>query len=76
MSNSNIEIIVSDDSNYIIEIGTQGPAGVDGAGRAVVQDTPPLTGVNGELWFDDSTEILKVYVNGAWRNQTLDDQFY
>lgn len=71
-----VEVVITEGNNYIIEVGTQGPPGIDGAGRAVVQDSPPLTGVTGELWFDDSTDILKVYANGAWQSQTLDDQFY
>lgn len=71
-----VEVVVVDGENYIIEVGTQGPPGIDGAGRATVQDSPPLVGVEGELWFDDSTDILKIYANGTWQSQTLDDQFY
>lgn len=73
---SNVEVIITEGENYILEVGVQGPPGVDGAGRATVQDSPPLTGVQGELWFDDSTEILKIYANGSWHSQTIDDQFY
>ena len=43
---------------------------------AVVQDTQPLVGADGQLWFDDNTSILKVYANGDWQNLTLDDQFF
>ena len=71
-----VEVVIVDGDNYIVEVGTQGPPGIDGAGRAIVQDSPPLVGVEGELWFDDSTDILKIYANGTWQSQTLDDQFY
>jgi hypothetical protein len=71
-----VEVVITEGDNYIIEVGTQGPPGVDGAGRATVQDSEPLVAVNGELWFNDSTDVLKVYANGVWQTQTLDDEFF
>lgn len=43
---------------------------------AIVTDSEPLTGSTGELWYNDSTDILRVYASGTWQNQTLDDGFF
>lgn len=43
---------------------------------AIVTDSEPLVGSQGELWFNDSTEVLKVYANNGWQTQTMDDGFY
>lgn len=43
---------------------------------AIVSDSPPLTGSTGELWFQDSTDVLRVYAAGNWQGQTLDDGFF
>jgi hypothetical protein len=43
---------------------------------AIVSDSEPLTGSNGELWFNDSTDVLRVYAGSTWQTQTLDDGFF
>jgi len=77
MSN-NIEVIITEGNNYILEVGVQGPPGTGGSGGGgvIIQDSQPLIGSEGELWFNDSTDILKVYANGAWQVQTLDDEYF
>lgn len=57
-------------TNYDYEWGTISTA------TAIVTDSEPLVGSQGELWFDDSTEVLRVYANDSWREQTMDDGFY
>lgn len=91
---SNIEIIVTDDTNYIIEVGTQGPPGagaVQGANQVPFTPYHTITGTNvqvaleqladelfksptapdtnveeGDIWYDTTLDILKVYINGVW----------
>lgn len=58
------------DTNYDYEWGTISSA------TALVTDSEPLVGSQGELWFNDSTEVLRVYANGGWQTQTMDDGFY
>lgn len=55
--------------------GPQGPQGVPGASgtnTAVVSATAPPTPVNGQLWFDTSTNTLKTWSSsaGAWLIET------
>ncbi len=79
MSTNTIEVIVTEGNNYIIEVGIQGPPGTGGSGSgggAIIQDSQPLTGTEGQLWFNDSTDILKVYANGVWQTQTMDDEYF
>lgn len=76
---SQVEIIVQDSNNYILEVNTQGPPGIAGdagIGKAYVSSSAPLTGLEGELWFNDETEVLRVYANGSWQVQTMDDEFF
>ena len=82
MTIQSVEIVVSESNNYIIEVGVQGPPGPrgpsgDGTGTGLlVQTSEPLSGATGDMWFSDETNVLKIYVNGVWTNQTQDDQFY
>lgn len=55
--------------------GSQGIQGIPGTG-AVVQDSTPLVGQLGELWFNSNTQVLKVYANADWQNQTQDDGYF
>ena len=65
--------------HLIIETGIQGPPGPPGTGtlaQAIVQDVEPTSGTTGDMWFNDSTDILKIYANGVWQTQTLDDEWF
>ena len=73
---SDFDVSVTGEKHIIIETGVQGPPGILGIARAIVQDSEPLVGTEGDLWFNDSTEILKVYANDAWQTQTIDDQYF
>ena len=55
--------------------GPQGPIGLPG-GTAIVQDTQPVLGATGEMWFNDTTNVLRVYANSDWQFQTMDDGFF
>ncbi|MEM9945482.1 MAG: hypothetical protein AAF810_05390 [Cyanobacteria bacterium P01_D01_bin.36] len=50
----------------------------DGAGSAlaIVADSEPPTGDDGQLWYNFSTNILRVRYDGNWDDQTLDDGQY
>lgn len=76
--NNNI-VSITGEKNIIIETGVQGPPGidgVDGSGKAIVQDFPPGSGETGDLWFNNNTQNLQVYVEGDWTNQSLDAGYY
>lgn len=49
--------------------------GSGGTAKALanVTDSEPLSGDTGELWFNDSTDELKVRANAAWNALTVDD---
>ena len=55
--------------------GIQGIQGIPGTG-AVVQDSTPLVGQLGELWFNTTTKVLTVYDNTTWQNQSQDDGYF
>lgn len=73
---SNYKVIVEDTTNVVVQVGEQGPPGQSSIGRALVQDSEPTSGTTGDLWFSDETDVLKIYANGTWQNQTIDDQFF
>lgn len=58
----------------VIETGVQGPPGE--ASFALIQDVEPTTGIEGQLWFNDTTDVLKVYADGTWQTQTMDDEYF
>ena len=34
----------------------------------IMEPNAPLAPYNGSLWFDTQNDVLKVYVNGQWKN--------
>lgn len=76
VSGDTIEVILNDTPQVTLEVGVQGPPGISGIGKATVQDSTPLVGTEGELWFNDSTNILRIYANSDWQFQTLDDGYF
>ncbi|MEM6836273.1 MAG: hypothetical protein AAGF24_04810 [Cyanobacteria bacterium P01_H01_bin.121] len=50
--------------------------GLPGLALATVADSAPSTGQNGQLWFNFSTNVLRVWYDDEWVNQTLDDGQY
>jgi hypothetical protein len=54
--------------------GPQGPAGASGTMTAVVAATAPVSPVNGTLWYDTSTQTMRVWNSGlgAWQVSTAD----
>lgn len=62
----------SSDSNY----DTEWVDSVAGNALAIVQENEPLTGVEGEIWFNPTTKIEKIYANGVWQNTSLDGEHF
>lgn len=50
--------------------------GVPGLALATVADSAPPTGQNGQLWFNFSSNVLRVWYDDGWEDQTLDDGQY
>jgi hypothetical protein len=73
---TSFNVYVEDSTNVVVTVGEQGPPGNSAIGRALVQDAEPTSGTTGDLWFSDETDVLKIYANGVWQNQTIDDQFF
>lgn len=63
------EVSVSVGHGFPIQLGNGGTA----KALATVTDSEPLSGDTGELWFNDSTDELKVRANAAWNPLTVDD---
>ena len=57
----------------VIETGVQGPPGL--TQNVIISDSEPV-GAEGQLWFSDETDVLKIYANGIWQQQSIDDQFF
>lgn len=58
----------------VVETGVQGPVGP--SNTVIISDSEPLVAGEGQLWFSDETDVLKVYANGSWQSQSIDDQFF
>ena len=71
-------IVVLTDPPRIISVGPQGPQGPPGSGSVYVQETAPSPVVEGDLWLQPSTSIMRVRANGIWeevvyRSQLADE---
>lgn len=72
--------IIEEKENLIVEVGTQGPPGlngtngVDGQGFAIVSESEPLLATEGEIWFNPTTKVEKIYALGVWQNTSVDGQ--
>ncbi len=73
---TNNQVSITGEQNIIVETGVQGPPGIDGIGTALVSDSTPLTGQDGELLFNPTNKVLRVYANSDWQFQTMDDGFF
>ena len=73
---------VIENENLVVTIGVQGPPGadgvdgVDGHGLAIVSETEPLTAAEGDIWFNPTTKLEKIYATGAWQSKTIDGLYF
>ena len=56
--------------------GAQGPKGDPGTASVFIGDSPPSVSAEGEIWFNDVTDVLQVYANSSWNCLTQDDGYY
>lgn len=54
------------------EPGPQGPAGAN----TIISESEPLTGVDGEQWFNPTLQVLSVWHDGGWDPVGADDLQY
>ena len=50
--------------------------GIPGLALATISDSAPPTGQNGQFWFNQTTNELRIWYQDGWERQTLDDGQY
>jgi len=43
---------------------------------AIVQESEPTSGVEGQIWFQPVTQIMSVYTSGVWKPEFSDDGYF
>lgn len=78
---SNTIVEVLDNNSLVVEVGLQGPPGVNGAdgSGAHIGSTPPPASTEGTIWYDTVAKQLKVYRSTIWEalpyNEELNGTF-
>ena len=78
---SNTIVEVLDNNSLVVEVGLQGPPGVNGAdGQGTyIGATSPTTPTEGMIWYDTVAKQLKVYRTTIWEplpyNEELNGTF-
>ena len=58
------------------DFDTEWVSSVAGNALAIVSESEPLNGVEGEIWFNPTTKIEKIYANYDWQNTSLDGEHF
>lgn len=55
---------------------TKAQLGLSDASNIKIQETEPVTGVDGDFWYKPTTNELKVYDGGTYETQSLSDGYF